>query len=404
MSMAPVPKPAHVPLENVVDVNIYSLPGSESDFHAAWKALQTDTGPEMLWTPQNGGHWIATRGENIKDILKDHIRFSSAAIFIPKADSQHYNILPLQADQPEHTEYRRAVNRAVSSKYILAMQQPAKELAAELAQEVLPRGRCEFISEIAETLPIKLFLAFAGLPLDDFEMLKPLGSYLVRKDQDISEESFMALVDDYLAPIVRMRMNAPEDDALSRVFAEKVFDAPITFDIAMGIARDVLLAGLDTVSSHIGFIGYHLARNPHHRKLLVENPKLLPLAVDDLMRRYNAVAIGREAVEDVSIAGVEVKQGDVICLPLPLYNLDDRLFENPMEAVLDRRGGEHLAFGAGIHRCPGNSLARIELMMFIQEWLAVIPEFSLDTRYPIRMKAGVVGAFQDLHLVWPTSK
>lgn len=164
MNIADSAKPAHVPATSFIDIDIYALPGSEVDFHAAWKRLQTDTGPEFLWTPRNGGHWIATRGSHIKQILLDHTRFSSAAVFIPKSDSQHYNILPLQSDQPEHTEYRRAVNKAVATKFILAMQEPAKTLAAELIEQVLPRGRCEFISEIAEQLPIKLFLAFTDLP------------------------------------------------------------------------------------------------------------------------------------------------------------------------------------------------------------------------------------------------
>lgn len=218
----------------------------------------------------------------------------------------------------------------------------------------------------------------------------------------MSEEAFKNLVNEYLEPIVRERMKTPGPDAFSRVFAEPVFGAPMTFEVAMGIARDILLAGLDTVSSHLGFIGYHLARNPGHRKILIEQPKLMPLAVDDLMRRYNAVAIGREAADDVELGGVQFKKGDIICLPLPLYNLDDKLFDDPMDAVLDRKGAGHLAFGAGIHRCPGNTLARMELMIFVEAWLARIPDFSLDPSHPVRMKAGVVGAFDALHLIWPT--
>ncbi len=282
------------------------------------------------------------------------------------------------------------------------MREPVEKLVKELIDGVLPKGKCDLILEIAEVLPLKIFLDFADLPRTDFERLRPLSSPQIRKDLGMTDKELIRLVDEYLGPVVAKRMKKPEQDSLSRIISEPILGKPVTFKIAMAMSRDVLLASFETVSSHIGFIGYHLAQYPEHRKSLIERPTLLPLALNDLIRRYNAVTIIREAVNDTKIGSVVIKKGDVLCLPLALYNLDDRLFSDPLDVMLDRQEAGHLGFGAGIHRCPGNSLARIELMVFITEWLARIPNFSIDNNYPVRTKTGITGSLQNLHLVWPS--
>lgn len=393
--------PSHVPTENVVDIDIYSLPGSEVDFHGAWLQLQSDDGPEILWTPRNEGHWIVTRGKEIKQILSDFDTFSSDGVYIPKPKQIEHVLLPLQADPPEQTEYRRAINKIVAPKSVLAMQEPISALAAEIAATLAPKGRCEFISEVADVFPIKLFLAFAGLPMEDFDRLRPLGATFVRRNEDeLPEDDMFRLTNEYLDPIVRERMANPGNDIFSQVFSTPIFGKPMSYDIAMGIGRDLLLAGLDTVSSHVGFIGYHLAMHPDQRKAINENSKLLATAVDDLMRRYNSVSLNRQATRDVEIGGVTLKKGDLVSIPLPLYNLDDRLFDDPLGVIIDKPRGEHMGFGAGVHRCPGNALARLELMTFMREWLAKIPDFAIDPAYPVRMKSGIVGTIEELHLMW----
>lgn len=164
------------------------------------------------------------------------------------------------------------------------------------------------MSEIATVLPIKLFLAYAGLPSSDFERLERLSADLTGTDRTIPDKGGMALLNAYLEPIVIQRLQAPGHNPLSRIFHEPLFDKRITFDVAMTIARDILVAGLDTVSSHLGFIGYHLARNRRHRDLLLDQPHLLPIALDDLLRGYNAVVLGREATENVRLGNVTIKR------------------------------------------------------------------------------------------------
>ncbi|PRX19202.1 cytochrome P450 [Paraburkholderia sp. BL18I3N2] len=391
--------PANVPKDNVVDLDIYNVPGGEDDFHEAWLAVR-QPGKDFLWTPHNGGHWIATRAVHIKEIWTDALRFSSSGVIIPKSDSQHFKLIPLQLDAPEHTEFKRAVSRGLGPKHVMAMLEPIRELAAELIDKVIDKGHCEVLTEIAEPLSIKLFLAFAGLPVEDWQRLRPLGSQIVRKDQSMSEEEMLDIANSYLEPFVRRCMESPGEDAFSRIFAEPIFDQNMTFDDAMAVARDVLFAGLDTVSANLGFLTYHLARYPADRKALIENPKLLTTAIDEVLRRYVTIAGGRELTQDVEMGGVTLLKGDIVCAPFVLHNLDEEVFESPGEVLLDRNGKEHLTFGAGPHRCPGANLAKLELMTYTQVLLSKIPDFELDPAHPVRMKTGVVGALNSLHLRW----
>jgi cytochrome P450 len=393
--------PSHVPADCVVDIDIYAMPGGDKDLHASWLSLQRLTDRDFLWTARNGGHWIALRGPHVKQIWLDAARFSNHGVYIPKSEARQFGLAPQQLDAPDHTEYKRAVMKGMAAKHFMAMEEPARTLSATLIESVRSRGKCEFLTEVAEPLPIQLFLAFAGLPIEDWKRLRPLGSQVVRKDTGLTEADMMAFANAYLEPVVRQAMDSPGDSPFGRMFAEPIFGRPMPFAGAMAVARGVLFAGLDTVSANLGFIVYHLARFPEHRRALMANAGLIGGAIDELLRRYTTIAAGRELVEDVEMGGIRLKKGDVVCAPFVLHNLDPSLFPDPLQVRLDRGGLDQLTFGAGIHRCPASSLARIELMTFTKEMLARIPDFELDPDHPIRMKTGIVGALGDLHLRWP---
>jgi cytochrome P450 len=168
------------------------------------------------------------------------------------------------------------------------------------------------------------------------------------------------------------------------------------------MCRNLLFGGLDTVAAMIGMVALHLARHPEDQRLLRERPELLPEAADELMRRYPTVAVSRNAVENVEIDGVIIRRGDLVYLPSVLHNLDPSSFDGPEEVRFDRglNPVSHTTMGVGAHRCVGAGLARMEVIMFLREWLGGMPEFTLDPDKPVRMKGGNVGACTSLPLVW----
>ena len=165
---------------------------------------------------------------------------------------------------------------------------------------------------------------------------------------------------------------------------------PVDDGIVLGMAALVLIAGVDTTWSAIGSSLWHLATHPDDRKRLVAEPELMPTAVEELLRAYSPVTMAREVTEDIEYAGCPMKAGDKVLMNFPAANRDPEVFEHPDEVQLDRAHNRHVAFGSGIHRCAGSNLARMELQVALEEWLARIPDFSLAEGAEVTWAGGQV--------------
>jgi cytochrome P450 len=152
----------------------------------------------------------------------------------------------------------------------------------------------------------------------------------------------------------------------------------------------LMLAGIDTTWSAIGAALWHLAQHPAHRARLVAEPELMPTAVEELLRAYAPVTMARMVAEDFEFEGCPFKKGDWVLLPFPSANRDPEEFPDADSVVLDRAENRHAAFGLGIHRCLGSNLARLELRVAIEEWLARFPAFELTDPGAVRWSAGQV--------------
>jgi len=144
-----------------------------------------------------------------------------------------------------------------------------------------------------------------------------------------------------------------------------------------GVCNLMLVAGVDTTWSSIGASLWHLAQHPEHRRQLRERPELWPSAIEELLRAYAPVTMARIVAHDTEFQGCPMHAGDRVLMSFPAANRDPRQFERPDEVILDREHNRHVAFGAGIHRCAGSNLARLELRVALQVWLERIPEFEL---------------------------
>lgn len=392
--------PAHVPAARVVDFDLFNPPGVEQDFFAAWKTLLE--GPGLVWTTANGGHWIAARGEVVRTLWADADRLSSECLAVTPGLGEVMQFIPLQQDGAEHKAFRTQVMKGLASRFVVALEPKVAEVARDLIDGLLPRGSCDFVADFAEILPLNIFLTLIDVPLADRPRLRELGVQLTRPDGSMTVEQLKQAADDYLWPFIEQRMANPGDDLFSRILAEPVMGRAWTVDEARRMCRNLLFGGLDTVAAMIGMVALHLARYPADQQLLRERPDLIPAAADELMRRYPTVAVSRNAVADVEVDGVTIRQGDLVYLPSVLHNLDPSCFEAPEEVRFDRNLTpiRHTTMGVGAHRCVGAGLARMEVIVFLREWLARMPTVSLDPDKPVTMKGGNVGACTALPLVW----
>lgn len=397
------PKPAHVPSNLVFDFDFFAPPGGDEDVQLAWARLH-EVAPDIFWTPRNGGHWVATRADDILAIQMDHERFSHRVFIIPADPEEHHTPLPLGVDPPAHGPYRRILTPAFLPKVINAIEDSVRVFAAELIEELAPQGECEFIEAFARKLPIAVFLKMVDLPFEHREFLLPWAEVVVRSsDQAARREAQMNMMH-YLAQYVEERRGAPGEDLISTVVHAKVGDRPIEPQEVFNILSLVLFGGLDTVASLLGFIARFLALHPEHRKELITHPERLKNAIEELIRRHGVTNTGRYITHDFTYNGVQLRQGDLIQAPNVLFGLDERMNPDPLKVDFNRESPRLAAFGNGPHTCPGAVLARREIAVFLEEWLKRIPEFSIKPGTKPEMACGYVNGVTRLELVWPTAK
>jgi len=175
---------------------------------------------------------------------------------------------------------------------------------------------------------------------------------------------------------------------------------PIPDEIIMGMAALTLIAGVDTTWSAIGSSMWHLATHPADAKRLVDDPDIMSQAVEELLRAYSPVTMARVANNDVELQGCPVKAGEKVLLNFPSANRDPAMFPRPDVVDFDRPENRHVAFGAGIHRCAGSNLARMELRVAIEEWLRRIPEFRLADDAEVTWAGGQVRGPRNVPVVF----
>lgn len=390
--------PANVPPELVVDFDYFAV-GAKGDPQGEFAELQK--GPDIVWTPYYGGHWIATRAADFDVMHIDHEHFSHRQFDLPRNPNRIQSV-PLGLDPPEHTPYRRLLMTAFTPQKIRAYSDVARDTARELVREIGPRGECEFIEDFARILPIVVFLTMMGLPLEDRTYLLPLAHVAVHSnDAELKTRTQQELAG-YLMRHLEPRRAKPGDDLLSAIVHGEIGGRPINQGEIMSMALLALVGGLDTVASQLGFIANFLANSPAHRRQLIDNPRIIPVATEELLRRFGLPNTLRELTVDYDYKNIRFRQNDLILLPKCLYGLDDRINERPFEVDFTRKPSSirHAAFGAGPHICAGNVLARREIIIFLEEWLPAIPDFATDPDRPPQFSAGGVNCVNSLHLKW----
>ena len=393
-------RPSHVPVNRVVDFDVYNFAIENAEYQIALKKLTDANAPDVVWTPKNEGHWIATRFETINAVLSDNEHFSANEITVPKRPQGTPKLRPLQSDPPEQLKYRNLLAPYLAPKPVARLGETARKLTIELIEGFKSKGGCEFVSEFAQHLPIAIFMQIVDLPESDRLSLTGWAEAAIRGETEGARNQGRLSIASYGMQKVRERRANPGEDLISTVANARI-DGELMDDVTLtGMVTLLLFAGLDTVASMLGFFARFLAINPTYRRQLVENPSLIPNAIEELLRRFPIILAAREVKVVVELGGVDLKAGDMIMAPTPLAGLDERHFENPLEVDFNRPKPIHMTFGGGSHRCMGSMLARTELRIFLEEWLKRIPDFEIDPNAEVVVSARAVATITSLPLVW----
>ena len=365
------------------------------DPYGIWDELR-ETCP-MAHTDRWGGSWLPTRYEDVYAIAHDIERFPSGngisvVPMIPMpagaahpqptpADSGPVlasGVPPISADPPLHTWTRRLVLPTMSPTRVAEYEVFTRELCRRLADEIATRGKGDAAAEYAQQIPVRVIGHILGVP----ESMAGTFTEWVRDvlefahDPERRRRGIVGILG-YLQEAVADREAEPTDDFISELLNSEHDGAPIGKDVVMGMCALLLIAGIDTTWSSIGSTMWHLATHPDDRARLIAEPELMPTAIEEFLRAYAPVTMARRLVEDTEYKGCPIRAGERILMNFPAANRDPEVFEDADQVILDRQQNRHLAFGAGIHRCAGSNLARMELRVAVEEWLARMPEFEL---------------------------
>ena len=278
------------------------------------------------------------------------------------------------------------------------LEEQNRRIAAELVREIAPRGSCDLAVDFCAEYPTRAFFTLAGFDQSDAPALSEWVVTVFRNmhnpDGRGEQAEAMAKIRQYFKGVIDDRRITPRDpttDLTSNLLAARLDGEPLDEETMLNILGVIIMAGLDTTKSQLGYSFYHLAQYEQDRQRLLEDPSLVASFVEESLRYYTIVEPGRKLSQDVEFAGCPMREGDMVLLDLGSACRDPRVFPDADKFVIDRENNRHVAFAPGPHRCLGSHLARQELTLAIEEWHKVIPHYELANTEPLTEHGGQRG-------------
>lgn len=397
--------PDHVPAELAHPYNLFA----DEDFRkcpfAAAQKLRSYG--RVFWNPTNPlfrGSWVLTEAQDLRYVMNTPQLFSSKANASFMASGDALELIPLETDPPRHAKFRQLLNPLISPGVVSRMTEGVTSRAVELIEAVRDKGECDFIEDFAVPFPVSVFLQMMGLPQGEMYKFLAWMKALVHTGKTASDNEAMEAaanaVASYLAQLAEERKAAPRNDITTYVVQAQIDGEPLSQKEILGVLYMLFLAGLDTVTGTLGWFFHHLSENQEQQRQLRENPNLISKAVEEMLRRYSIVVGHRRCLEDVEVAGVQMKKGDWITVTQSLGSMDPDEFANPLQVDLHRPNVRHFAFAFGPHFCMGSHLARRELEISLREWLARVPQWRIRSEDEVEAHGGHTFGFFHLPLQW----
>ena len=359
-----------------------------------WDELR-DTCP-VAHTDRFGGTWLPLRHDDVAAIAHDTEHFSSEGVIVnfwkPEGLAPVGYAPPITSDPPFHQTARRLLLPAFSPKEINKWDPAARATCNELIDGMLAAGTemVDAAEQYAQHIPVRVIAEMLGVPREDGDKFRLFIHRILENPGADMELEYEDTLDYYLSGIIEDHRENPRDDLIGFLLKSEMNGEPLSEQHIRGTVALLLIAGIDTTWSAIGASLWHLSQHPEHRKRLVDEPEIMPFAVEEFLRFYAPVTMARIVAEEVEIAGKKLNKRDWVLLPFPSANRDPEAFERADEFVIDRERNRHVAFGLGIHRCLGSNLARMELTVALEEWMKRIPEFELADAGAVRWSTGQV--------------
>ncbi len=423
---------------------------------AIWKAVR-DSGCPVAHSPANRGMWAPMAHADVEAVARDTEHFSSRSPLVAKFGSladHGLQVPPISSDPPYHTGFRQMLLPFFAPRRIDAMRPDIVAHTDNLIDAFLAKGRCDAAGDFAKPIPVRVIAEMLGVSAEDGaiagdasvtiderramrgmdestfilpEGIDPIAEEAVEvagadeggfgsrvanllefgpTDMMAAAPGFLWFVQYFGEQIDKRRTlrdaGEPGDDLISFLLSVELAGQPLDQNEMWGACMLLLFAGIDTTWSAISASLWHLATHPEDQARMRAEPEVWPTAIEELLRVYAPVTMAREVKADIEMSGCPMHVGDPLLLSFPAANRDPAAFEDPDTVILDRAQNRHLSFGAGIHRCLGSNLARMELTVALERFLARVPTFEIDTDadVPVRWAAGQIRGLRTLPLRW----
>jgi cytochrome P450 len=322
--------------------------------------------------------------------------------------SRYVRVNLLETEGAEHARVRRLVSAALTPRRIRDLRARIQALVDGLLAEVLPRGRMNFLADLAEPLPVYMIADLLGWPLEERHRLRRWSAHIVRlyekdhtADDAVRAEAAATEFAAMLAELAERRRVAPRDDLISGLVAVVDAGERLTRDELIATCMLLLNAGHEATVNAAGNGLLALLRHPGQVARLRADPALITSAIEEILR-YDAPLhlFHRYVLEDLSVAGVELARGERVGLLYGCANRDPAAFERAEEFDVGRNPNRHLSFGTGTHFCLGAPLARLELEILLGTVLQRLPALQLDGAQPTFRTGLVFRGLEALRVRW----
>jgi cytochrome P450 len=339
------------------------------------------------------GVYLPTRYEDVRAIAYDTEHFSSHRVVVRETmPPQSGGAPPITTDPPKHRGAKNVLLPMFTPEAITHHEPRTRAICRELVGKLVGKPSCDAAVDYAQEIPVRVITHMLGIPERDGDQFRIWIHELL--ELGVTDDAVLARATEemtaYFQEQADKRRADPGDDLISQLLQTRINGNPLSHNHFFGTLRLLLVAGIDTTWSAIGACLWHLATHEADRKRLVAEPALLPTAVEEFLRAYAPVTMAREISKETRINGTTFKPGEMVLLSFPAANRDPAVFPDADQVIIDRRENRHAAFGLGIHRCIGSNLARMEIRMALEEWLARIPEFRLAPGGTVTWSEGTV--------------
>lgn len=389
------------PFKNILDPDIYVGGGH----HAVFAEVREQSGGlAYIQDPiTNVPYWAVLKRDVADYVCKNPLLFSSQAKTIlpkemPEEEIALSRLMLVNMDPPEHVKYRRIVRNAFTPKTVQGYEEKFRQVAKETIDNIAAKGECEFVTDVAAELPLIAILSLCGIPMEDKKQFFDWTNTMIfTEDEDMSGTDGVAAsqaaaieVYAYAARLAEKHKTEPLTDIVGALLDGTVNDEKLTADEFQLFFLMLIAAGNESTRSVIAHGMRLLMEHPEQLQKLIDDPALIPFAVEEILR-YNPafVQMRRTVMEDVEIDGQQLKAGDKMVLNWQAINHDPDIFDKPETFDVERfknnpqLASQHRAFGNGEHFCIGAHMSRLEMQVMFEELIPRMrnPQFAQPVEY-----------------------